>query len=1120
MSPPQTFAVPLQNTRNITVLAHVDHGKTSLVDCLLSANNIISARLAGKIRFMDSREDEQERGITMESSAVSLRFQMLRRRKEGEADQSPHHILNLIDTPGHVDFASEVSTAARLCDGALVLVDSVEGVCTQTIAVLRQAWLDNLKPILVINKLDRFITELKLTPSEAYHHLNQLIEQVNAVMGSFFASARMEDDLRWREMREQRLKDRQLAKDAAEDAGGSGTNTPAEQAEDDADLGEFEEQEDEDLYFAPERGNVIFASAIDGWAFRLGKFAQLYGAKLGIQEHKLRKVLWGDYYLDPKSKRVIGRKKAASLGKTLKPMFVQFVLDNIWRVYETVLEEHNPDKVQKIVTALNVRVSPRDLRSKDTRSLVNIIFQQWLPLSTCVFQAVVDVIPSPSGAQPIRLPRMLYPTIYTSPSTGAVKPNNTLESDLYTCNQADDANVVAYVSKMFAVPRTELPEHRRKELSAEDMRRRGREERERRAAMAADETAMIENAREIPVNGSQLSAVDSSTMPNGDNTDATEDKSGEALIGFARIYSGVIRIGDTVQCILPKFNTSLPADHPMNAKHNTTAEISNLYMMMGRELVPVDFVPAGNIFAIGGLEGKVLRNATLCKLRAESKEEDAQLVNLAGVAMQSAPIVRVALEPENPVDLPKLVEGLRLLNQADPCVEVLVQETGEHVILTAGELHLERCLKDLRERFAKCAISASEAIVPFRETAVKQADMNASRSTLDARGRFSGSSVASLVNVTIRAALLPLKVVEFLQSQANTIANLLVERDASREEDARIEGVPNASEGNVHVVGPKEFWGKLEELFKQAGGEWQDVADSIWAFGPKRVGPNMLIDRTQQKRRSLRSKSEQLIQAREEGKTAAEVAELVESLANTAIEDTIANGEAKAQDNSSTMLSMLRDFDGNIETGFQLANQQGPLCAEPVVGMAYFVEKVEVADMAGQEDTLRTRMPQVTGSLISLVKDLCHEGLLDWSPRIKLAMYSCDIQASTDVLGKVYAVVARRRGRIVSEEMKEGTSFFSIRAMLPVVESFGFADEIRKRTSGAASPQLVFAGFEMLDQDPFWVPTTEEELEDFGEKADRANIAKVYVDQVRKRKGMFVEQKVVEHAEKQRTLKR
>jgi ribosome assembly protein 1 len=141
------------------------------------------------------------------------------------------------------------------------------------------------------------------------------------------------------------------------------------------------------------------------------------------------------------------------------------------------------------------------------------------------------------------------------------------------------------------------------------------------------------------------------------------------------------------------------------------------------------------------------------------------------------------------------------------------------------------------------------------------------------------------------------------------------------------------------------------------------------------------------------------------------------------------------------------------------------------------------------------------------------------------------------VLGKVYGVVARRRGRIVSEEMKEGTSFFTIHALLPVVESFGFADgmhrvlvrsnlldrslpEIRSRTSGAASPQLIFSGYEMLDEDPFWVPTTEEELEDLGEKADRANIARGYMDAVRKRKGLFVEQKIVEFAEKQRTLKK
>jgi ribosome assembly protein 1 len=105
-----------------------------------------------------------------------------------------------------------------------------------------------------------------------------------------------------------------------------------------------------------------------------------------------------------------------------------------------------------------------------------------------------------------------------------------------------------------------------------------------------------------------------------------------------------------------------------------------------------------------------------------------------------------------------------------------------------------------------------------------------------------------------------------------------------------------------------------------------------------------------------------------------------------------------------------------------------------------------------------------------------------------------------DVLGKVYAVVTKRRGRITAEEMREGSPFFTISATLPVIESFGFAEEIRKRTSGAASPQLIFAGYEVLDQDPFWVPQTEEELEDFGETAERENIAKKYVDGIRTRK--------------------
>ena len=120
----------------------------------------------------------------------------------------------------------------------------------------------------------------------------------------------------------------------------------------------------------------------------------------------------------------------------------------------------------------------------------------------------------------------------------------------------------------------------------------------------------------------------------------------------------------------------------------------------------------------------------------------------------------------------------------------------------------------------------------------------------------------------------------------------------------------------------------------------------------------------------------------------------------------------------------------------------------------------------------------------------------------------------------MYGVVTRRRGRILDETVKEGTPFFTVTALLPVAESFGFSDELRTRTSGAAAPQLRFAGFEALDEDPFWVPRTEDELEDLGDKADRENVAKRYVDKVRRRKGLVVSGGPRVEGEKGRTLKK
>lgn len=295
---------------------------------------------------------------------------------------------------------------------------------------------------------------------------------------------------------------------------------------------------------------------------------------------------------------------------------------------------------------------------------------------------------------------------------------------------------------------------------------------------------------------------------------------------------------------------------------------------------------------------------------------------------------------------------------------------------------MQRCITDLVERFAKIEIHTSAPLVPFRESIApfpaisreEEAEQNVGTTPLEI-GRVVVKASGNQCTLQIRAVPLPPRVRKFLLDAEDELSTI----DVSSAEDDR-----------------KSFISRLKSEFSSAADDseqsdlkldWLDLAESILAFGPKRVGSNLLVNKV--------TESSWL------------------SLAGN-------GGEMDA-------------FCPTIVSAFQQATQNGPLCSEPLSGVAFILESFEL-DPEGVDTTI------LSGQLISLVREGLKKAFLKWQSRLMLAMYSCQLQAPTDILGKVYAVLNRRRGNILSEDMTEGTHFFTIQALMPVIESFGFAD--------------------------------------------------------------------------------
>eukprot|EP00796_Vickermania_ingenoplastis_P009261 gene9261-6512_t len=884
--------------RNFCVVAHVDHGKTTLSDYLIASNGILSQQLAGDVRLMDSRPDEQERCITMKASSIALEHTY----------QGQQHLLNLVDSPGHIDFSCEVSTAMRLCDGAVILVDVVDGVRQQTHNMLRHAFKEGLSMCLVLNKIDRFIVAQQCTAEEAYDRMRSIIETCNATLAAYKNQQRIQEGV--------------------------------EVEEDD---------EDDETWFDPTHQNVVFCSCRDGWAFQLKDFAKLY-TKLLPDVTDLETKLWGEYYLDSKTKSVTQVRKKT----TQQPLAVQLVLEPLWAMYATFSEDGEDEARGRMAAKVGVPERVWNHPRRDLAAKLKAVLSAWLPLAPCVLRTICEVLDNPITAMRRRIDRLI-------PGHEGLPQN--IKTALLNCDTSSEAPCVVYVCKLI------------------------------------DTQYLV---------GKMIGA---------------EECQDDAFIGFARVYSGRLHSQQKV---------FIHSDGRIEE-----GVVSKVFMFRGAGLEEIDTVYAGSLCGVGGLTGSIIKYATV--------SSEAAMIPFQPLALPSTSIVQFSVYPKDPKELHRLEKGLRMLYKVDPQVELSLLPTGEQVIGTAGEVHAERCLKDLVDTFAQVEVVASEPIVRFRETIIGSGNAKAKP--------YTASVGDGAFKITLSARPLPAESIDVLKDDAENLAD-----------NPRVRQQLEAS-----LLTHRRFARLLRRTEGAVGG-------GLYAYGPTKlgfIGCVLLVE--------------------------LDVDEVGEDGAATPC----------ASEDSQHQMRLLREWWEWIVAGFQAAAESGPMAQEPMFGIAFIISHIEVQQPPEGAPAL------VGGLVLPCVRDACRAAMEFHPRRLVEPMLDCTVYSSGTTQGKIYGALSRRRSEIIEEVPNEGSDLFYIKCLLPAVEAFGLQDELRVQTQGASNAQLQMSHWALIEADPFFVPTTREEIEEHGSEVGTKNIAEQLLEKIRRRKGLYRE-RVVQSAEKQK----
>ncbi|GAA96852.1 uncharacterized protein L969DRAFT_87919 [Mixia osmundae IAM 14324] len=312
--------------RNVAVVGHLHHGKTSLLDMLVHETHVLDWDTDKPIRYTDAHMLEQSRKISLTSTPISLVL---------PTSKGKSYLLNLIDTPGHVNFQDEVAVAARVCDGALLVVDAVEGALANTETIIRHLIAERIPITLVINKVDRLVLELRLPPADAYYKLKHTIEEVNTLISAIDPSP--------------------------------------------------------ELRVSPEKGNVAFASTSMGWCFTLRSFAKMYADTYGGMDlDSFAERLWGNIYYSRQTRKFSKRSQDGDRA------FVHFILEPLYKLYTQVLSS-DTDKLRDTLYNLGITLKPA-LYKMDVRPLLKLVLNAFFGPASGLIDMIVQHVPDPASA--------------------------------------------------------------------------------------------------------------------------------------------------------------------------------------------------------------------------------------------------------------------------------------------------------------------------------------------------------------------------------------------------------------------------------------------------------------------------------------------------------------------------------------------------------------------------------------------------------------------------------------------------------------------------------------------------------------------------------------------------